>query len=109
MILSRLIVTLYDILMEIILWIFLIAAMVIGYQMAFEVWMNGFQLSSDIEVHRLIFTAFCGLCMLIFEVIFFGFILNLLVMRKDVTEIKHLAESFKRSQVRKEPSTEFSE
>ena len=59
------------------MWFLLLAAFAIGYVTADT---TSFMLSPDFEVHRLIFAALCAGGMLVFEVLFVGFILNMMVM-----------------------------
>lgn len=86
MILSKLIVALYDVFLEAILWVLIIASAAWGYNTADFALV---QLSDDPDLHRIAYALACALMMLIIEVILFGFLLNISVMRRDIEEIKN--------------------
>jgi len=90
MILSKLIVVLNDWVTELMLWLVVILAMVWGYnEGAVYAIINGF----DSDNIRLYVSLLCGLGAILLEVFLFGWIVNLLMIRKGIDALNIKIES----------------
>ena len=89
MILSKLIVVLNDWVTELMLWLVVIVAMVWGYNIGAElVAMNfGTFLAGDYDTHRLYVSLLSGLFAIVLEVFLFGWMVNLLMIRKGIDDL----------------------
>jgi hypothetical protein len=95
MLLSKLIVILNDWVTELMLWLIVVLAMVWGYNTGAElVAMNfGTFLAGDYDTHRLYVSLLSGLSAILLEVFLFGWMVNLLMIRKGIDEINIKIES----------------
>jgi hypothetical protein len=95
MLLSKLIVILNDWVTELMLWLVVIVAMVWGYNIGAElVAMNfGTFLAGDYDTHRLYVSLLCGLSAILLEVFLFGWMVNLLMIRKGIDDLNKKIES----------------
>jgi hypothetical protein len=110
MLLSKLIVILNDWVTELILWLVVVMVMVWGYNIGAElVAMNfGTFLAGDCDTHRLYVTLLSGLSAILLEVFLFGWMVNLLMIRKGIDDLNRKIESMSnRSSYRhEEPSVD---
>jgi len=95
MLLSKLIVVLNDWVTELTLWLVVVLAMVWGYNIGADiVFMSlGNFLADDYDTHKLIVTLLSGLSAILLEVFLFGWMVNLLMIRKGIDEINMKIES----------------
>ena len=92
--LSKLIVTLNDWVTELMLWLVVIVAMVWGYnEGAIIAITNGFSLADDYDMARLYASLLCGLSAILLEVFVFGWMVNLLMIRKGIDDLNIKIES----------------
>ena len=94
MILSKLIVVLNDWVTELMLWLVVILVMVWGYNEGASIAIiNGFSLADDYDTARLYASLLCGLSAILLEVLLFGWMVNLLMIRKGIDTLNIKIES----------------
>ena len=95
MLLSKLIVVLNDWVTELTLWLVVVLAMVWGYNIGADiVFMSlGNFLADDYDTHKLIVTLLSGLSAILLEVFLFGWMVNLLMIRKGIDTLNIKIES----------------
>ena len=91
MFLSKLIVVLNDWVTELMLWLIVIIAMVWGYSVGAD--MVSFNLADDYDTHRLSVSLLSGLFAIVLEVFLFGWMVNLLMIRKGIDDLNIKIES----------------
>jgi hypothetical protein len=95
MILSKLIVVLNDWVTELMLWLVVILAMVWGYNIGADIVLisMGGTLADDYDTHRLYVALLSGLSAIVLEVFLFGWMVNLLMIRKGIDTLNIKVES----------------